>query len=248
MRAGFGKKRNSIVLSKLGIIYLSIIVIMNIIGIGYGSWQSGVEYQSVINTGSIDPVFIECEIEEEKEHKNRGNKDSVEFDVDSSVEVCRVEALNEEIGSSEREEYEDMSNEVSYVEISDDKKQMNVFIKNAYPGYSAKIRYRIENQGTIPITCKVNCETVDYIKVNIEEPEGIIYGFGNHREGVIAIELEKGIGRKIKQDKEKSGRKGGGAEEKGKEDIDEESEEETEETEDYEFTIDMVFEQYNISD
>jgi hypothetical protein len=242
MREGFKKKKNSIVLSKLGIICISIIVLMNIIGVGYGSWQSGVEFQSTITTGSIDPVFVECEIEEEEERKGRGNEDSMEFDADVSDEDYGVQVLNEEIVESvERKEYEDMWDEVSYVEISDDKKQMNVFIKNAYPGYSAKIRYRIENQGTIPITCKVNCETVDYVKVDIEEPGGTIYGFGDFREGVIDIELEDGIEKEINQNKEEFMKKGGGAEEESMEGIDAESE-------DYGFAIDLVFEQYNISD
>ena len=240
MKEGSGRRKNPIILSKLGIICICIMIIMNIIGVGYGSWQNGVEFQSTINTGSIDPVFVECEIEEAKVHKGKGEE--------ASGDENSPEAINEETESLVEENYEDMCEETSYVEISDDKKQMNVFIKNAYPGYSAKIRYKIENQGTIPITCKVNCDTVDYIKVDIEEPEGIIYGFGDYREGVIDIELEKGIQKVIKQYNEESGRKGGGAEEEGMEDLDEVWEEETEEPEDYGFAIDMMFGQYNISD
>lgn len=248
MKEGSGRKKNPIILSKLGIICISIIIIMNIIGVGYGSWQNRVEFQSTINTGSIDPVFVECEIKEENKHKGRGYRGSNEFITEISGEENSPEAINDEVESLEGESYEDMCEETSYVEISDDRKHINIFIKDAYPGYSAKIRYKIENQGTIPITCKVSCDTVDYITVDVEEPEGIIYGFGDYREGVINIELEKGIQKVIKQYRGESGKKKGGTEEEGMEGLNEEWEEENEEPEDYGFTVDLTFRQYNVSD
>lgn len=238
---GIKNKKNPIELNKRGIIFISIILMMNIIGVGYGSWNGGLKVQNIISTGSIDPVFVECEIEEE-EKEDYEEEELTESSTCLSEEACidvDSEAINpERFGLMNYEGTEDIETEASYVEISEDKKRMDVFINNAYPGYRAKIKYKIENYGTIPVKCIVTCDSIDGIKVDIKEPEGNIYGFGDCREGTIAIELDKDILEELDKDKEQNARTVRV----------EEEEAEKEEIVDYEFIIDLAFEQYNISD
>jgi hypothetical protein len=205
------KKRNPIRLSKRGIIYISLIIVLNTAGVGYGNWNMDIKSQSVISTGGIDPVFVECEITEESEREEN------------------EKAAPEEAFAVIADEAEE---EVSYVEISEDKKRMDVYIKGAYPGYSAEIKYIIENQGTIPIQCRMGCGSIDGINVEIEEPEEVIYGFGDSAEGVIRIDLEKELEEKTEEY--------GEVEFEGEKDGDF-----VEEAAELEFAIDMLFEQYN---
>ena len=136
-------------LSRLGIVYISIIIMLNIVGIGYGSWQSDIKLESIIATGNIDPVFSQYEITDNN--------------------------CDQKLGDTK-------------IEISEDKKMMTIAISDAYPDYSATITYTVTNQGSIPVYCEIDSKSAEQVTIKVvKEPEGIINGYGDSREGVINI-------------------------------------------------------------
>lgn len=78
------KRRKRIIrISKFGLVCISIIVVLSILGMGYGSYQTAIQVGTVISTGDIDTVFTEdC-----KEINEDGNKDAGGLEDEPKVEV-----------------------------------------------------------------------------------------------------------------------------------------------------------------
>ena len=74
------------------------------------------------------------------------------------------------------------------VEISHDKKTINLKIDGVKKGDLIKVKYKVENQGTIPIYCKVNSKVTTPVAIFIEESsEEIIGCYGKNTEGIIKV-------------------------------------------------------------
>ena len=95
--------------------------------------------------------------------------------------------------------------------LDDGGKKLYIHIQDAYPGYSARIRFEITNQGTVPIICDMATDSIaDCLSIRVNEPTGMIKGFGESKEGEVEITVGD-----VVQD------------------------------ESYEFTVNLLFEQWN---
>lgn len=77
-------------LSKTGCIYISIIVLLNLIGVGYGYWADGLEIQNTVSTGNIDPVFSDYTIssldkEKEPAYETIDSKEDIKEEKDKKT-------------------------------------------------------------------------------------------------------------------------------------------------------------------
>lgn len=74
-------------------------------------------------------------------------------------------------------------------QISHRGKSLYVVIENAYPGYSATIKYGITNKGDIPVYCKLitGAEGIDIIE--IDKPTGVLEANGGRDEGTFRISI-----------------------------------------------------------
>lgn len=63
------KRRKLFRRNRIGIIYASLIFLLNVVGIGYGNWQGEIKVENVISTGNIRPVFTQCKVSEDNNQK-----------------------------------------------------------------------------------------------------------------------------------------------------------------------------------
>ena len=67
-------------------------------------------------------------------------------------------------------------------------KRLLIFIRDAYPGYYAHLRYRLTNLGTIPVRCAARAAQVPPgLEVEIAQPDEATYRPGESREGDLYI-------------------------------------------------------------
>ena len=52
------KRKGKKVFVKLGVVYASIIILLNVLGVGYGSWKSDIVASNTITTGNLNAVFV----------------------------------------------------------------------------------------------------------------------------------------------------------------------------------------------
>jgi hypothetical protein len=86
------------------------------------------------------------------------------------------------------EDEEDIAT-VSDIEISEDQKNIKIDIENAYSGYSVAIKYRILNNGDIPVYCKVTSNEESFADIEFEDPERVIDPNGEAEEGTVTITI-----------------------------------------------------------
>lgn len=145
---------------KLKLIFISIIIFLNIVGIGYGVWKSEITMQTLIATGKIEPVFSSFKI------------------VENVSGTGQCQETNTRISTKPR----------TQAEISEDKKNLSININGAYPGYSVGIKYTITNNGTIPVNCTVyQQQSNDLVGIDIIQPEKLILGYGDSKEGTVNL-------------------------------------------------------------
>jgi len=78
-----------------------------------------------------------------------------------------------------------------------DQKTLNINITDAYPGYSAYIKYSVINQGSVPVICEIKSIADELmeglVEYNVQEPLGVLNAFGNIediKEGTISFTLK----------------------------------------------------------
>lgn len=96
------KKRKNKVLSKTGVLFISIIVLLNTFSVGYGSWADNLNIQNMVSSAKVDAIFSKCEVTEENSEGRlikiieENNPKKIHFVIDEGYEGYSV-TLNYEV-------------------------------------------------------------------------------------------------------------------------------------------------------
>lgn len=69
-----------------------------------------------------------------------------------------------------------------------DGKRVLIQVHDAYPGYYVRFRYRVTNQGTVPVRFETETHSTDpAVELELSAPAGVIDGRGGFREGDLSL-------------------------------------------------------------
>ena len=122
-------------MKKIGLIGLTAILVMGLLGVGYAMWSDTVTIGGPVQTGSLNLSFDWVE-----------PPDVDEYYFNDQGQLVPGEADNKSVGVPDAwyEDYEERGSKKGY-------ETLKIEVKNAYPGYVVRTKFLLHNIGTVPL-------------------------------------------------------------------------------------------------